>query len=240
MNDRAQRLFEQTFEKIQDSPDVGQSLHIVSQAYNLAHITYHFAQTVAGRVDSPFVRTTYPSEWVARYLLKGYVAHDPIVLEGFARTLPFDWREVEATEKALEIMIDAAKYGLGGSGFSVPVIDKHRRRALVSFNSTHKEDEWSQFTFTHKTHLVEISHCLHRKAIVELYGNTDPIPQLAPREIECLTWAALGKDHKAIAILLDISEHTVKDYLKSARYKLDCANISQAVAKAIKLRLITP
>ena len=38
-------------------------LDTVRATYDL-HATYHLAQTVAAKVDSPFVRTTYPTEWV--------------------------------------------------------------------------------------------------------------------------------------------------------------------------------
>ena len=60
------------------------------------------------------------------------------------------------------------------------------------------------------------------------------------RVAETLYWTAQGKDYKEIAIIVGISDHTVRTYMRSARYKLDCANLSQAVAKAIKLRLINP
>jgi len=37
---------------------------------------------------------------------------------------------------------------------------------------------------------------------------------------------------------LDISAHTARDYLKSARYKLDSVTSAQAVTKAVKLGLL--
>ncbi|UXN76124.1 autoinducer binding domain-containing protein (plasmid) [Devosia sp. A8/3-2] len=57
--------------------------------YGLSHVTYHLAQTVVGKVDSPFVRTTYPDSRVARYLLKGYIHIDPITREGFCSVVAF-------------------------------------------------------------------------------------------------------------------------------------------------------
>jgi DNA-binding CsgD family transcriptional regulator len=38
---------------------------------------------------------------------------------------------------------------------------------------------------------------------------------------------------------LNISPHTVRDYLKSVHYKLDCVTSAQAVSKAVKLGLLT-
>ena len=39
----------------------------------------------------PYIRLTYPASWIKRYLQMGYVDIDPVVREGFLRTLPFDW-----------------------------------------------------------------------------------------------------------------------------------------------------
>ena len=79
----------------------------------------------------------------------------------------------------------------------------------------------------------------HRRALVELYKGEN-IPSLSPRELECLSWTTQGKDANTIAAILEISEYTVRDYLKSARQKLGCATIAQAVYQATRLRLINP
>ena len=39
-------------------------------------------------------------------------------------------------------------------------------------------------------------------------------------------------------MILGISEHTVRDYCKSAKYKFGCATIIQAVHEATKQRLL--
>jgi DNA-binding CsgD family transcriptional regulator len=39
-------------------------------------------------------------------------------------------------------------------------------------------------------------------------------------------------------VILNISSHTARDYLKSARFKLDCVTSAQAVSKAVKLGLL--
>jgi DNA-binding CsgD family transcriptional regulator len=63
-------------------------------------------------------------------------------------------------------------------------------------------------------------------------------PHLTNRELECLRWVARGKDTSEIAIILNISPHTARFYLKSARYKLDCVSSAQTVSKAVKLGLL--
>jgi DNA-binding CsgD family transcriptional regulator len=65
-----------------------------------------------------------------------------------------------------------------------------------------------------------------------------PAERLSKREIECLRWSAAGKSSEEIAIILDLSSHTVASYLKSAMRKLDSVNRMQAVARAFRYRLL--
>ena len=73
--------------------------------------------------------------------------------------------------------------------------------------------------------------------ISEVFGEDRP--HLLPmRELECLRWIARGKDLSEIAIILNISPHTARYYLKSARFKLDCVTSAQAVSKAVTSGLL--
>ena len=92
--------FESAFEQIKAAANVDAAIRILQAQYGLDFVTYHLAQTIASKIDSPFVRTTYPDAWVSRYLLNSYVKVDPIVKQGFERQLPFDWSEVEPTPEA--------------------------------------------------------------------------------------------------------------------------------------------
>lgn len=233
-------LFEDTFEEIKNADTVETGIFAFRSRYGLANVTYHLAQTVQGKVDAPYVRTTYPEAWVARYLLRDYVKVDPVVKEGFARQLPFDWSEVEVTPAAYELMTDAFKHGVGPAGYSIPVTDKAGRRALVSLNGAEAGEGWNDLVASNREHWAELAQLLHRKAVLEILGKDDSTPSLSPRELECLYWTGQGKEAKEIAAILQISEFTTRDYLKSARHKLQCSNITKAVTTAIRLRLINP
>lgn len=231
-------VFEQVFTNILNSQDVGKAITELRDAYGLLHATLHLAHPISATAGMPYLRTTYPSEWVSRYVVKGYAKVDPVVEIGFQRALPFDWAEINASDDARELMAESEQFGLGSCGYSIPVVDKAGRRSLFSVNSNHPHSQWSAFTARYGQEWAEYAHLMHKKAISELYGEQDPAPQLGPRELECLHWAAQGKDYKGIALILHISDHTARGYLKSARYKLNCNNLSQAVAKAIKLGMI--
>lgn len=61
---------------------------------------------------------------------------------------------------------------------------------------------------------------------------------LTSREIQVLKEAAHGKANKEIAAALAISEHTVKDHLKSILAKLDAADRTEAVTAAVQRGII--
>lgn len=71
-----------------------------------------------------------------------------------------------------------------------------------------------------------------------LVPRPGPKEKLSAREVECLRWSAAGKSSDEIAIILDISSHTVVSYLKSAMRKLEAVNRMQAVARACRYRLL--
>lgn len=232
----------ETFDAIKSAADVQEAVHIVRDRYPVAHVSYHHAQVVNGEIniDNPFVKTTYPPEWVGTYVMKGYVTVDPVIREGTQRTFAFDWSELEPDESAIDLFQDFQLHGLDPNGFTIPITDKVSRRALFSLNAVLGCDDWAAIVMQYREDWVEFGYAIHKKAIREMFGDADPTPTLSPRELETLHWTSLGKDNKDIALILDISEHTVRSYSRSARHKLDCSTLSQAVAKAIKLRLINP
>ena len=231
--------FSNVKERLAKTGSVTEALHLIQSVYRVDFITYHLASTVIGDFDAPFVRTTYPDAWVSTYLLKGYVAIDPVAREGFLRQLPFDWRELEVGPEMLMFLEDAIRHGIGRFGFSIPISDKAGRRAILSLNSNASAEDWEDMVGAHRSEWVDLAYLVHQIAVFELHGASDPIPALSPRERECLYWSALGKDYKDIALILGLSHHTTRSYIKSARTKLGCATISAAATLALKLRVIT-
>lgn len=166
----------------------------------------------------------------------GYADVDPVLREGFRRTLPFNWNELTIQSAAeASFLADALSHGVGPHGFSIPVLSKHGHRALLSISFSRSEQEWRNFLATTQSTLIQIANRLHRRVIVEVFGEDRP--HLTTRELECLRWIALGKTTGEIAVILNISHHTARDYLKSVHYKLDCVTSAQAVSKAVKLGL---
>lgn len=201
------------------------------------HVVYHSSKMGTSPSVDPYIRLTYPASWIKRYLQMGYVDVDPVVREGFLRTLPFDWSELRAEAPAeMAFLADAFAHAVGPHGYSVPVQSKHGHRALFSISFSRSGEEWTNFLATNKDALIQIANRVHRRVVAEVFGVDRP--HLSARELECLRWIALGKDTSDIAVILNISSHTARDYLKSARFKLDCVTSAQAVTKAVKLGLL--
>ena len=87
---------------------------------------------------------------------------------------------------------------------------------------------------------------IHRKVFVilrellkiEILASTDSV-SINVRETECLQFAGNGLTSDEISEMLNLSVHTVNAHLSSATTKLDSVNRIQAIAKAIRLGLIT-
>jgi DNA-binding CsgD family transcriptional regulator len=108
-----------------------------------------------------------------------------------------------------------------------------QRRAFITLFSENEED--FQISFE----IVVLIQCIFDR-IESLVCNRqqDTSQCLNKRELECLNWVAAGKTSDEIAKIVSLSRHTVNHYLNFCCKKLDCFNRTQAVAKAIRMRLI--
>lgn len=223
----------EAFSIIENTREVELAVSELRDLLRIDHVVYHSSKLGTSPSSDQYIRLTYPASWIKRYLQMSYADVDPVVREGFLRTVPFSWSEL-TIESAAEasFFADALAHGIGPNGFSVPVVNKHGHRGLFSVSSSQSEREWNRFLTTHRSTTIEIANRLHKRVVVEVFH--DDRPYLTTREIECLRWVSLGKSTNEIATILQISPHTARDYLKSVRFKLDCVTSAQAAAKAIR------
>lgn len=227
----------EAFSIIDETLDMDVAIAELRDLIGVEHLVYHSSKLGTSPSVDPYIRLTYPAAWIKRYLQMGYVDLDPVLREGFSRTLPFDWSELRvAGDKEVAFMMDALAHGVGPFGMSIPLRSKRGHRGLFSLSSSGPEEIWRAFRKTSLPSLIDVANRLHRRVIREVFGEEHV--HLTSREIECLHWTSLGKDAVEIATILQISPHTVRDFLKSARFKLDCASSAQAVSKATKLGLL--
>jgi transcriptional regulator EpsA len=73
-------------------------------------------------------------------------------------------------------------------------------------------------------------------------AGTKPVKTglLTPREQQILQWIYHGKSNIEIGMILDISPLTVKNHVQKTLRKLNVLNRTQAVGKALALRIVNP
>lgn len=202
------------------------------------HLTCHLISAGPGPVSNPFVRTTYPSDWVSHYLLNNLVRSDPVLGRAMTAEHPFFWDELALTPPQREMVAMARRFGVGTSGYTVPCIDALGRRSVLSLNGTAASGAWRERMAPLTALLSSLAGDLHVKAIGEAFAQGNCGRSLSPRELECLRWTAAGKTYPEIAVILGLSEHTVRGYLKDVRLKLDAVSLAQAVGTAAVLGLV--
>lgn len=217
---------------------VQDAIETIRDRLGLSHITYHLMVNPGAPLDNPYVRTTYPATWVSHYLLNNYAAIDPVVAAGIAADTSFLWSELTPTAGAIRVMQAAVAHGLPLEGLSVPFKDSRGRKSLFTA-AIAGDPAPARDHLLRKRQAVEcLARDVHLKALSEFYATDEEMPHLAPRELECLRWVALGKSHTDIAVILGLSEHTVRSYLKTVRLRLDCVSLAQAVTKATRMHMI--
>ena len=157
---------------------------------------------------------------------QSYVRVDPVIIGCYQRFHPVDWKRLDWSSKAARAFLtEAMTYGVGNQGFSVPIRGPNGQFALFTANHTCDDDEWAEFTETHRRNLVLVAHCFNEKALeLEPDRAPDQKQNLSPREVDAMTLLAMGYSRAQVADTLSISEHTLRVYIESARFKLGAMN----------------
>ncbi len=204
--------------------------------FQVDHMVYHWVDSSGDQYGCG----TYSDAWRDRYLEQNYLRVDPVIIGCFQRFHPVDWKQLDWSGKqARDFLREALEYGVGNQGYSVPVRGPSGQFALFTVNDTCDDTAWSEFTELHGQNMILIAHFFNRKALeFETERTPGLIQPLSPREVDAMTFLALGYSRARTAQELSISEHTLRVYIESARYKLGAINTTQAVARALSRGLI--
>lgn len=200
------------------------------------HVVYHWVDSAGDQYGCG----TYSVAWQERYIAQNYLRIDPVVIGCFQRFHPVDWKQLDWSSKAARaFQIEAISYGVGNQGYSVPVRGPNGQFALFTVNHTCADGVWAAFTEQHRRELILIAHYLNEKALEFEPDRTQGVIQaLSPREVDAMTLLAIGYSRAQVADTLSISEHTLRVYIESARFKLGALNTTHAVARALSRGLI--
>ena len=178
---------------------------------------------------------TYDPQWVERYTEKGYLRTDPVVIGCYQRFHPVDWKRLDWSSKAARAFLkDAMAHGVGNQGFSIPIRGPNSQFALFTVSHSCDDAQWSTFTEMNRRDLILLAHYFNQTALkLEPGRKPEPTQPLSPREVETMTLLAVGYSRAQVAETLSISEHTLRVYIESARFKLGALNTTHAVARAM-------
>lgn len=203
---------------------------------DVEHIVYHSVNSTGEQ----YAALTYSPDWVGRYLEQDYARVDPVVLACFRRFHPVDWKRLDWSAKASRNFLgEAIDAGVGRQGFSVPIRGPSGQFALFTVSHNVSDEQWAKYTEERVRDLILVSHYINQKAL-ELERGTDQMQMrsLSPRETDALTLLAMGYSRAQAADSLAISEHTLRVYIESARFKLAAMNTTHAVARAVSNGLL--
>ena len=200
------------------------------------YMVYHWVDSAGDQ----YGYGNYPLEWAARYQEKNYQRIDPVVIGCFQRFHPVDWKRLDwSTKAARAFQAEAMSYGIGNQGFSVPIRGPNGQFALFTVCHTCDDATWAEFTEKNQRELILIGHLFNKKALeFETDRNPEQSQALSPREVDAMTLLAIGYSRAQVADTLSISEHTLRVYIESARFKLGAINTTHAVARALSRGLI--
>lgn len=187
-----------------------------------------------------FVVSNYSREWQALYVEKNYVRIDPVVTNAKHGPTLFTWSGEDARRLGrrgvTQFFSDAARFGIcSGLSVSVPVGFRDRMVFTLAGASLRVHVEGG---IDPVTAAVAVAFVHSRLAGARSDASLASEIKLSPREAECLRWFAEGVSMPDIAVMLNLSERTVRSYIDMATRKVGAANNRQAGTIAARLGLI--
>jgi len=210
------------------------------RSWGLRNVAYAALNMPTPGAARPLLSVTYSAEWQKHYAQSGYVDIDPIVRSGLGGILPIDWADIDRGDPIIRKFFgEAQELDVGANGLSIPIRGRHGEFALFTVTSNEDVAEWRSMQRELMRDLMVVAWNFHAAALRACGEVAEPSAVHMPlREASCLRWKALGKTDEEIGRILGISPHTVRFHLESARARLNTANTTHTVAKALSLGLI--
>lgn len=212
-------------------------LRLIVQELGFEYCSYVLRQPIPLTNPSMIWSSNYPTEWLRHYEANNYLAIDPTVQQAAACAQPVVWDNGSIGPPS-EFWEEAGSYGIR-HGWTLLTRGPRAATGLLSLARSHDSISSSELD-DKEMKLVWLSHQIH--GMVDALESQSNLPghahQLTEREREVLRWSAEGKTAEETGTILGITERTVTYHVTSAMGKLDVTNKTQAVAKALLLKLV--
>lgn len=179
--------------------------------------------------------STYPRAWLDRYFERHYLDIDPLVRRALQGSMPVVWGDGDGDDQS-QFWEEARSFGIR-HGWAVSSRGHAGAIGLMSVARSHDPLTAAELE-RHEPQLLWLAHTV-QGLVAMLPGMTCLAPDmLSLREREVLRWSAAGKTADEIGMILAITPRTVAFHINRCIGKLDAANKTEAVAKALVLGLL--
>jgi DNA-binding CsgD family transcriptional regulator len=159
------------------------------------------------------------ADWGHIFVTHKYYRHDPALLLSQQTNQAFTWQEMRRHLRfdpmQTRILREAGRHGLK-LGFTVPVAVPGEPAGCCTF-ATDAAQLPPAPVCRAAAWIADEAFLVARR----LYGYPAPIediaPHLAPRKLECLKWAAVGRTDEQIATIMGAKVSTIRTYMADLR-----------------------
>jgi LuxR family transcriptional regulator, quorum-sensing system regulator BjaR1 len=245
MSGSIQQFASDVIEKMDSSKhidDITQVISLAGKRFGFENFALSGLPKAGESVESYVLACGWPDGWSDRYFEKNYVHSDPVVQHVRRAENPFFWKDAQLQDDdrtALTVRNEAKEFGLV-EGFAIPMRTSDGAEGIATFGAIN-----FQLNKNEQAALCRVAIYAFQtiQALARNGGISQPFEkaarQLSLRELDCLKWTAAGKTSYEISIITGLSQRTVEHYLANAAQKLSANNKAQAVAIAIRKRIIS-
>jgi DNA-binding CsgD family transcriptional regulator len=225
---------------IKKNNEIHKALIEMKDRYSLRNAAYMGYNMGSLTQAEPYASVTYSEEWVNQYREKSYLDIDPVLRAVQKSILPIDWQSFDISNPKVRRFFNEAKdAGVGRNGISIPVRGRNGDSGIFSITTNAKDADWVQFKRQYMRDFQVLAVHFHQSVLIA-NNVIQPVFKLSTREVEVLYWTACGKTGEEAALILGISKRGVRFHVCNIMHKLNCTNVTHAVAKALYFNLIKP
>lgn len=240
-----QRLLQEALDCIRNLHEIGHlsaTVHQLRALVGAANLAYQ-ALFIPGRVaNERLAAATYSERWKKLYQSKNYLRTDPIEIAARGASQPVDWGHLRSVSKeTASFFAEAECCGVGNNGVSIPLVDAQAGRALFSFTSNLKGDDWETFKGSALPLLTQIGKAIQLRTAeigTKPASQISRISALTAKETDYLALYVAGYEIKQIGDIRSVSGTAVRAALNSATEKLDARGPRHAGYLAIAFGII--
>lgn len=141
--------------------DLVELLRRFTAAIEVAHCTVHLVAEVPSSSFTTRALTTYPEDWVTRYVNRRYYLLDPVNRTTATSEAGFFWDTLDVSSPPVRAFYDDARaHGIGPSGYTLPITTERGDRIAVSVSSPDGREGFRERIYHFEQDLLTLGFCI--------------------------------------------------------------------------------